>query len=469
MTSMPSLTLTLVDGTRVVVPDSLNLITPYVLQEQQDWFEDEIKFLRHLLRPGQKVIDIGANYGVYTLSMARAIGPGGQVWCFEPASSTADWLAQGIAANGFSHVTLDRRALSSAPGTAHLTLNDNAELNELVRGAGAPGGKTEEVPLTTLDACLAQYGWQDIDFMKVDAEGEESNILKGGQKFFDTLSPLVEFEVKAGQSLHLDLVQQFADLGYRSYRLVPGLQLLTPFDPAQPPDGYLLNLFCCKSDRAALLAEQGFLVDPATAGTEDKGEALLAAAAAPRYQWEQTLARLSYAGSLLPHWQDAMKGPDAAIVARVLALHALSHDPQQPAVRRFNALDLAMRLMVDLCGRQASFLRPATLARLATEYGARSAAVEALTFLANTISQQKTVNPGEPFLTPGAQQEQQDPGQKLPEWIFSCALEEHERQSAFSSFYSGNSSRERLQAINGLGFASPEMQRRLALLRKRMG
>lgn len=468
MTSTPSLTLPLVDGTRVVVPDSLNLITPYVLQEQQDWFEDEIKFLRHLLKPGQKVIDIGANYGVYTLSMARAVGAGGQVWCFEPASSTADWLAKGIAANDFRHVTLDRRALSSAPGTAHLTLNDNAELNELVRG-GAATGRTEEVALTTLDACLAQYGWQDIDVLKIDAEGEEANILKGGQAFFASLSPLVEFEVKAGQELHLDLVRQFADLGYRSYRLVPGLQLLAPFDPAQAPDPYLLNLFCCKPDRAARLAAQGLLVDPATAAADDRGDALLAAAAAPRYQWDVTVARLPYATTMLPHWQEAMKGPDAALVARVLALHALSHDPEQPAARRFNALELALHLMVGLCGRQASHLRPATLARLATEYGARSAAVEALAFLANTISQQKSVNPTEPFLAPGPDQDQRDPGARLAEWAFSCVLEEHERQSAFSSFYSGNGSRERLQAISGLGFASPEMQRRLALLRKRFG
>lgn len=81
-----STTLTLVDGVRIVVPDSLNLITPYVLLEQQDWFEDEIKFLRGMLKPGQKVIDIGANYGVYTLSMAHAVGATGCVWAFEPAS-----------------------------------------------------------------------------------------------------------------------------------------------------------------------------------------------------------------------------------------------------------------------------------------------------------------------------------------------------------------------------------------------
>ena len=49
-------TLTMTDGVRIVVPDSLDRITPYVLREQQDWFEDEIRFARRLLMPGDKVI-----------------------------------------------------------------------------------------------------------------------------------------------------------------------------------------------------------------------------------------------------------------------------------------------------------------------------------------------------------------------------------------------------------------------------
>jgi predicted O-methyltransferase YrrM len=101
---MPNSTkLTIAEGVRIVVPDSLNPITPYVLLEQLDWFEDEIKFLRRLMRPGQKVIDIGANYGVYTLPMAKAVGTTGSVWAFEPASHTAALLAEGIATTAARH------------------------------------------------------------------------------------------------------------------------------------------------------------------------------------------------------------------------------------------------------------------------------------------------------------------------------------------------------------------------------
>ena len=80
-----NVTLVMVDGTKVVVPDSPELMTPYILREQQDWFENEIKFLRRLLQPGQNIIDIGANHGVYTLSIANTVGSSGHVWAFEPA------------------------------------------------------------------------------------------------------------------------------------------------------------------------------------------------------------------------------------------------------------------------------------------------------------------------------------------------------------------------------------------------
>ena len=100
-------------GVKVVLPDSLHLITPYVLKEQGDWFEDEIKFIRILLLQGQKCIDIGANYGTYTLSMAQVVGKMGGVWAFEPASETVGFLQKSIDLNFFSQVSLSQVALLS--------------------------------------------------------------------------------------------------------------------------------------------------------------------------------------------------------------------------------------------------------------------------------------------------------------------------------------------------------------------
>ncbi|MBM4375584.1 MAG: hypothetical protein FJ095_10905 [Deltaproteobacteria bacterium] len=49
---MKPVALPLVDGVQVIVPDSLDLITPSVLREQLDWFEEELRFLRGSLKPG---------------------------------------------------------------------------------------------------------------------------------------------------------------------------------------------------------------------------------------------------------------------------------------------------------------------------------------------------------------------------------------------------------------------------------
>ena len=454
--------LTLVDGVRVVVPDSVHLITPYVLREQLDWFEDEIKFVRRLLQPGQKVIDIGANYGIYTLSMAERVGPNGHVWAFEPASSTAKLLAESIAANGFTQVTLKRSAISDAKGSARLSLNANSEMNALTRGRSSTGAG-ETVPLATLDGCLETYGWRDIDFVKIDAEGEEAAIVKGGKRFFAEMSPLVEYEVKAGPSLHLELVQTFAARGYTSYRLTPGLDLLVPFDAAAPPDGFLLNLFCCKPDRASQLAARGFLMESIAAPM--RGAALAGAS----HRWPHALAGLPYAVQLVGLWNQTVAAGRSGAVEEALALFALSRDSSLPAGERFLALEDSFGRFKTLCEREPSHLRRSSFARVALDYGARSAAVAALKSLSEEFIRNKRVDLSEPFLAPSERFDSVSSGAALGDWIASAVLEALERAGHYSSFYTGQATRQRLELIRQLGFGSAEMQRRSSLIQQRFG
>ena len=468
----PTITLTLIDGVRIVVPDSLNLITPYVLLEQQDWFEDEIKFLRRLLQPGQKVIDVGANYGVYTLSMARTVGPTGGVWAFEPATRTANLLAEGIASNGFSQIVLDRSALSSTCGSAQLSLNDNSELNALVHG-NPPASASETVSLLTLDDRLDCYDWRDIEFMKIDAEGEEANILKGGERFFAELSPLVQYEIKAGADWHMDLVQDFAALGYGSYRLVPGLDLLVPFDAESVPDGYLLNLFCCKQDRIEKLAARGFLLDAPASGSATSTARLRGIRERfnnnNAWDWRQTIARMPYGTQLASVWERTIAAGNSNEVDEALSLYGLSRDSSASSGDRCAALEASFRGLQTLCARQSSYLRLASLARVARDFGARSVAVNALQQLSNAIRQQSRVDPGEPFLAPGERFDSIAPGKGIGNWVLAAVLEELEKLGSFSSFYTGDTARERLEAIRGLGFGGEEMERRLLLLQNRFG
>ena len=453
-------------GVRIVTPDSLNLITPYVLHEQQDWFEGELVFLRRLLQTGQRAIDIGANYGVYTLSIAKAVGPTGAVWAFEPTASTAALLAQGIAANNFTHVVLEQSALSRDCGTAQLTLNDSPEANSLARDEQS-GGTTETVRVVTLDECLERYHWDNIDLVKIDAEGEEENILEGAGRFLAELSPLILFEVKAGDTWHLELVGKFAARGFDSYRLVPGLDVLVPFDAAARPDEYLLNLFCCKKDRAAALATRGLLLT-AAAITEYRVENRFndfAQAHHHEYAWQDKLATLPY-GALLADLWESSPAEDAANSA-ALTCFAMSQDVSLHPLDRFIALETSFRTLAQICQGKPPSLRFSSVARIALDFGAREIAVDALRKLSEKLSTDKSVDPGEPFLAPGKRFDTIAPRANIQEWILAAVLEVFERAMHLTSFFTGNSSRERLEKIASLGYESDEMRRRLLLVRAR--
>jgi protein O-GlcNAc transferase len=465
-----SIVQTLVDGVRIVVPDSLDLITPYVLREQQDFFEDELPFVRHLLQPGQHVIDIGANYGVYTLPMAQKVGASGHVWAFEPAPSTAQFLAQGIAANGFGHVTLEQKAVSSASGNAQLAVNVHSELRSIVHGAAPPGG-SEKVSLVTLDDCMDRYRWVDIDLIKIDAEGEEANIVKGGRRFFSNLAPLVQYELrKNATDMNFDLIRDFAAIGYDSYRLLPGLNLLVPFDAESPPDSYLLNLFCCKAARADRLAARRVLLRSADlAGVgESLGTNQNGSDGGANYQWQRALAHLAYAVPLASTWAMAEEAGECADVHRALSFYARSRDAALSMAERFRALEVSFLQFRALCEREPSRLRLASLARVAHDFGERAVVVNALTRLVESIRLTGVVDPNEPFLAPLERFDSIAPGEALGNWILGAALEQLERRESFSSFYVGPSARDRLEAIHALGFGSPDMERRLELVRLRI-
>jgi FkbM family methyltransferase len=249
------------DAIKVVVIDSLEQITTYVLEEQLDWFEDELNALRKILKPGQTVLDIGANLGMYALSMARVVGQEGRVIAFEPASSTAALLQQSADLNGFSQIEVDTRGVGIRSGTARLTLDLNPELNRIEDMTSDPEATDviETIILTSLDDWASEHGpCTEISLIKIDAEGQELNVIAGAHKLLHTHSPLILYEIKHGDTVNTELVDAFADLGYASYSLAPGPMLLMPWNPALL-DGFTLNIFCCKADTAKQMEHDGIL------------------------------------------------------------------------------------------------------------------------------------------------------------------------------------------------------------------
>lgn len=463
---MRTATLSMNDGTKVVVADTLDSITGYVLLEQQDWFEDEIKFLRNVLRPGECFIDIGANHGVYCLSLAQRVLPEGKAWAFEPATTTARYLEQSISENGLTSVIhLEKSALSDHTGNATLALNADSEMNAVVKDDSFTGA-CEQISLDTLDACMDRFQWTQIAFVKIDAEGEEANILKGGTRFFAAQSPLVMYEVKAGADYHLELVDAFSDMGYNSYRLVPGLDILVPFAPHQElPDGSLLNLFCCKEDRANHLRKQGVLVSQEDAAEVADGSHLHTPGSPSDFI--SFVERKAFCASFIPQWKQPSISEKAAASIEMLNSYAISQSRERAPIVRFLALKATYEQLCNSCQHEPTHGRLASLGRVAREIGARDVAIEALGVLVKYLTMDSHPDLSEPFLPADSRFDDLSPGDATEKWFVAGALEALERAEAYSSYYSGASRRNRLRVIADLGFASPEMLRRLELVNAR--
>ena len=450
----------------VSVPNDLNLLTPYILLEQEDWFEMELKFVRRLLRPGMKVLDIGANYGIYSLTAGKMTGPEGRVWSFEPGSTTASYLRRSLKLNQLNNVELIEAGVSDQSGTARLSLHGNSELNAVLEGGDdADHGDSQTIRLLSLDDAMQEYQWPAIDFLKLDAEGFEEKILRGGQRFFAEHSPLVLYEIKHGAEWNLGLAECFSALGYSSYRLVPGLNILVPFDLEKDADPFLLNLFCCKPDRAEQLETQGLLcrvpLDPVSVAAPTPGT------------WVDVICRYPYAAQSLDRWlsfmQQHVDSKAWAVHQQALDFYCLAHQPQLAPDQRHTNLEAAYQLLGRLLSNDANLSNLQSFVRIAIEAGRWQPALDALDYMKELVGKETLELPVEPFLPVSDVFEWIEPGDDMEGWLKASVLERFEKMQGYSGYFSREESTELLAQIRALGFQSPEMERRRQLVALRCG
>ena len=439
------LELELSDGVTLAVPESLQSVTTYVLLEQERWFEKEMDFLRHWLRPGMTVIDIGANLGVYSLPMARLVGQTGHVFAYEPGSEARALLERSRELNAAANLVISPLALSDRGRDGLLVFGASSELNAL--GDRGPG---EPVRITSLDNEDVARGWPSPDFVKIDAEGEEERILAGGRNFFARHSPLIMFEIKAGDKVNEHLRALFPTIGYRLFRQLGGAPILIADDAQQPLDGYELNMFAAKPDRVSALSQQGFLVDAIPVWVPSADDYKIV----ERFWRTQEFASVINVPVSTGTHED-QEYPNS------LAAYATWRAADQPVATRVAALAFALRSLRAACARAPTAERLSSLARVAWEWGARTESVAVLERLLQTL-QGRQIQFGEPFWPAHPRFDSMKPGNGEHNW-FACAVaEQYERSFSFSSAFGGASGG--LAWLCAQPFASTEMERRRVLV-----
>ncbi len=138
----------------------------------------EIAFVRRAVGPGMTVLDVGANVGLYTALLSHAVGSAGRVIAFEPDPESFRYLQQTVRENGATNVELVPMAAARRDGVARLyTSSSNRGDNRLYESELCDG--SVEVGTVRLDAFLAGSGVERVDFVKIDVQGFEGEVLAG--------------------------------------------------------------------------------------------------------------------------------------------------------------------------------------------------------------------------------------------------------------------------------------------------
>jgi FkbM family methyltransferase len=181
---------------------------------------EDLEFFRAYLKPGDTVVDVGANIGETVLTESLAVGSSGRVIAFEPHPRTFSFLSQNLELNQVCNVEAHNIGLGEKQGTVSFSDNKRDDMN---RVDGDDSGL--KVRIDRLDNCVPPQG--PVQLLKVDVEGYEKFVFAGAPELLKRVE-CVYFEVSSthfgwfsyttGQLL--DILDQ---AGFQLFRIVqPG-------------------------------------------------------------------------------------------------------------------------------------------------------------------------------------------------------------------------------------------------------
>lgn len=174
----------------------------------------EVNNLKKIINQDYLCWDIGANIGFYSFLLA-SIANNGQVFSFEPISKTYEYLQHGNKVNGFKHITLNNFALGSEKTSQKIFFNDE----NLCAGTASFVGSEqlsdyEVVDIDTIDNVVGNIPVPD--FIKIDVEGFQVQVIKGALNFFKQHSPMVMIEIDEDTDQWME--DYFIGMGYQFYK-----------------------------------------------------------------------------------------------------------------------------------------------------------------------------------------------------------------------------------------------------------
>ena len=157
------------------------------------------KILSKIIKTGMTCLDIGGNIGYYVLLERQLVGDKGKVVAIEPVKRNYEFLQQNIALQNVSNISTYNFACGNKNGTVPFVIDRESNgcwiVPDGVKNPDPSRGTITNVPIRILDEFIEEISLNELDFIRMDVEGFELNILKGLKQSLEKFKPIISFEL----------------------------------------------------------------------------------------------------------------------------------------------------------------------------------------------------------------------------------------------------------------------------------
>ncbi len=186
-----------------------------------EFSELEWMLLQRYCNANDTVVEVGANIGAHTVSFAKAVSPRGRVVAIEPQPVIFRMLCANLALNGLLNADTHQCGCGAADGTMSVPSLDYEAENNFGGASLEPyddARPADAVPVRRLDDVLKTQ--RRVDLIKIDVEGMETDVLKGGAAVIERFRPTLYVENDQVEKSRA-LIETLMGMGYRMWWHLP--------------------------------------------------------------------------------------------------------------------------------------------------------------------------------------------------------------------------------------------------------
>lgn len=203
------------------------------LERQKSYERHFTDFVRLCLKSGDIALDLGANVGYHTITMAELVKNGGKIHSFEPQRIIFQQLNCNVFLNRLDNVDTYNLAIGDSYSDVSINCPNYHHISPMHTNIGNTSINTKNIGYKVRQIPLDSLGLNRLDFIKLDIQGCELLALKGAKNLIEKYKPTMFMEIEEKQLIQFntsptELINYTKELGYKLYRvIVTGFEIIS--------------------------------------------------------------------------------------------------------------------------------------------------------------------------------------------------------------------------------------------------